>query len=112
MHAAHERITYEYLAKHGARRDSLQPLLVPSTRECQQKKKPITPNNTPTPFAPWVFELIKVAMVTTIRAVPSLLKASDAEALVRHVLADLITHGPQESHSTRHERNSRWRIRN
>lgn len=40
------------------------------------------------------FELDRLGLEKlTIRAVPSLLKESDTEALVRDVLADLITHG-------------------
>lgn len=94
MHAAHERITYEYL-KQSMAQDAIrsQPLLVPSTVNVSKKEADYAEQYADT-FRTLGFELDRLGMEKlTIRAVPSLLKASDAEALVRDVLADLITHG-------------------
>lgn len=97
MHAAHERITYEQL-KISMQSDSIrsQPLLVPqamhvSRREADQAEAQATV------FQALGFELSRIALEKiVIRAVPSLLKDSDTESLVRDVLADLITHGSSQ----------------
>ena len=97
MHAAHERITYEQL-KLSMQADSIrsQPLLVPhamhiSRREADQAEAQATV------FQALGFELSRIGLEKiVIRAVPSLLKDSDTESLVRDVLADLITHGSSQ----------------
>ena len=94
MHAAHERITYEYL-KQSMAQDALrsQPLLVPSSVNVSKKEADHAEQHADT-FRALGFELDRLGLEKlTIRAVPSLLKDGDTEALVRDVLADLITHG-------------------
>ena len=97
MHAAHERITYEQL-KISMQSDSIrsQPLLVPqamhvSRREADQAEAQASI------FQALGFELSRMGLEQlAIRAVPSLLKDSNTENLVRDVLADLITHGSSQ----------------
>ncbi|SEA18014.1 DNA mismatch repair protein MutL [Thiothrix caldifontis] len=94
MHAAHERITYEYL-KQSMATDALrsQPLLVPVSLNVSRKEVDYAEQHTDT-FRTLGFELDLLGQeMLTIRAVPSLLKESDTEALVRDVLADLIAQG-------------------
>lgn len=94
MHAAHERITYEYL-KQSMAQDAIrsQPLLVPGSLNVSKKEADHAEQHADT-FRALGFELDRLGLEKlTIRAVPSLLKESDTEALVRDVLADLITHG-------------------
>lgn len=94
MHAAHERITYEYL-KQSMAEDAIrsQPLLVPVSLNVSKKEADYAEQHGDT-FQSLGFELGRMGMEKLlIRAVPSLLKDGDSEALVRDVLADLITHG-------------------
>ncbi|MEZ5452040.1 MAG: DNA mismatch repair endonuclease MutL [Thiothrix sp.] len=94
MHAAHERITYERL-KQGMAEDAIrsQPLLVPTSLNVSKKEADYAEQHADA-FHALGFELDRLGLEKlTIRAVPSLLKESDTEALVRDVLADLITHG-------------------
>lgn len=94
MHAAHERITYEYL-KQSMTEDAIrsQPLLVPLSLNVSKKEADHAEQHNAT-FHSLGFELGRMGMEKlVIRAVPSLLKDSDAETLVRDVLADLIAHG-------------------
>ena len=97
MHAAHERITYEYLKK-SMTEDSIrsQPLLVPSSLAVSQKEGDCAEEFAET-FQKLGFELSRLAPEKlTIRAVPSLLKESNVEQLVRDVLSDLLEHGSSE----------------
>jgi DNA mismatch repair protein MutL len=97
MHAAHERITYEYL-KQSMTEDAIrsQPLLVPVSLNVSKKEADYAEQHADT-FHALGFELNRLGMEKlTIRAVPSLLKESDTESLVRDVLADLITHGSSQ----------------
>ncbi|MBU0654858.1 MAG: DNA mismatch repair endonuclease MutL [Gammaproteobacteria bacterium] len=94
MHAAHERITYEYL-KQSMAEDAIrsQPLLVPASLNVSRKEADYAERHADT-FQSLGFELSRMGMEKlAIRAVPSLLKDSNTEALVRDVLSDLITHG-------------------
>lgn len=94
MHAAHERITYEHL-KQSMVEDAIrsQPLLVPLGIHVSRKEADYAEQHADT-FHALGFELGRMGMEKlTIRAVPSLLKDGDSEALVRDVLADLMTHG-------------------
>jgi DNA mismatch repair protein MutL len=94
MHAAHERITYERL-KESMAEDAIrsQPLLVPHGIHASKKEADCAEQHADT-FHALGFELGRMGMEKlVIRAVPSLLKDGDSEALVRDVLADLITHG-------------------
>ena len=97
MHAAHERITYEYLKK-SMMDDSIrsQPLLVPSSLAVSQKEGDCAEEFADT-FQQLGFELNRLAPEKlAIRAVPSLLKESNVEQLVRDVLSDLLEHGSSE----------------
>lgn len=97
MHAAHERITYEYLKKSMAD-DSIrsQPLLVPSSLAVSKKEGDCAEEFSET-FEQLGFELNRLAPEKlAIRAVPSLLKESNVEQLVRDVLSDLLEHGSSE----------------
>lgn len=97
MHAAHERITYEYLKK-SMLDDSIrsQPLLVPSSLAVSQKEGDCAEEFAET-FQQLGFELNRLAPEKlAIRAVPSLLKESNVEQLVRDVLSDLLEHGSSE----------------
>lgn len=94
MHAAHERITYEHL-KRSHTEDAIrsQPLLVPLAIAVSEKEANATEEYTDA-FAELGFgiqQLDKEKIV--IRAVPTLLKQVDIEALTRDVLSDLLTHG-------------------
>jgi len=97
MHAAHERITYEYL-KRSMAADSIrsQPLLVPQAIAVSKKEADCSESNKDT-FEKLGFVLDRLSPEKiTIRAVPSLLKDSDTESLVRDVLSDILTHGSSE----------------
>jgi len=94
MHAAHERITYERLKlAWEAGVISSQPLLVPmiiavSKGEADQAELQQAM------FLELGIELDRIdEQAIAIRSVPSLLKRENAEALVRDVLSDLMTHG-------------------
>jgi len=97
MHAAHERITYEYLKK-SMSDDSIrsQPMLVPASLAVSQKEGDCAEEFSQT-FKQLGFELNRLAPEKlVIRAVPSLLKESNVEQLVRDVLSDLLEHGSSE----------------
>jgi DNA mismatch repair protein MutL len=97
MHAAHERITYEQL-KQSMHEDAIrsQPLLVPQSIHISRKEADYAEQHQAT-FQALGFGLGRLGMEKlVIRAVPSLLRDSDTEALVRDVLADLITHGESQ----------------
>jgi DNA mismatch repair protein MutL len=94
MHAAHERITYERMktALEGEGVKS-QPLLVPISISVNEVEAKL-----PETFADVFEELgfVVEAMgpeTLAVRQVPSLLRESDVESLVRDVLSDLATHG-------------------
>ena len=97
MHAAHERITYEYLKRSMAEESvRSQPLLVPLAISVSKKEADCADSN-PETFQKLGFTLSRLSPEKlTIRAVPSLLKHSDVESLVRDVLSDLLTHGTSE----------------
>lgn len=97
MHAAHERITYERL-KHSMQSDAIrsQPLLVPQALHVSRKEADQAEQHAAT-FQALGFELGRMGMEKlVIRAVPSLLRDSDTETLVRDVLADLISYGESQ----------------
>jgi DNA mismatch repair protein MutL len=97
MHAAHERITYEHL-KRSMAEDNVrsQPLLVPVSMNVSKKEADYADNHTHF-FNELGFEINRLdTEKLAIRAVPTLLKDANTEALVRDVLADLITYGNSE----------------
>ncbi len=97
MHAAHERITYEHLKK-SMEEDKVrsQPMLVPASLAISQKEGDCAEEFAET-FQKLGFELTRLSPEQlTIRAVPSLLKDSNVEQLVRDVLSDLLEHGSSQ----------------
>jgi DNA mismatch repair protein MutL len=94
MHAAHERITYERMK--SARDDAgirTQRLLVPLTLAVSEREAECVDDGREA--------LVELGLVVerlgpesvVVREVPAILGGSDAEALVRDVLADLVEHG-------------------
>ena len=101
MHAAHERITYEYLkmaqASEGIR---TQPLLVPLSLEVSQREAELADTHRDW-FAELGLEIDRHGPEQLIvRQIPALLEGSDIAALVRDVLSDLLEHGRSERIST------------
>lgn len=94
MHAAHERIVYERLkAAQGGTGIVAQPLLVPISLAVSQREADLA-EQSEVALAEMGIVLQRLGPETLlIRAVPSLLAQAGAEALVRDVLSDLLTHG-------------------
>lgn len=90
MHAAHERILYEQF-KQSLESESvqLQPLLIPVTFIADAIDVATTEENQET-LATLGFDIAAMSPTTlAVRAIPSLLKNSDAQSLARDVLRDL-----------------------
>jgi DNA mismatch repair protein MutL len=94
MHAAHERITYERMKQiHAENGMRSQPLLVPVSISVSRREADLVESNQE------VLDGLGVSLDRSgpeqviIRAVPSLLRDADAEALVRDLLADLVERG-------------------
>lgn len=90
MHAAHERILYEKLKKNFDNNEVVrQPLLVPATVSVAESEADLVVNSSE------FFESIGLIVdragpiTLVVREVPALLRDSDAESLLRDVLADL-----------------------
>ena len=94
MHAAHERIVYERLKRaQGGEGIVAQPLLVPISLAVSQREADLA-ETSEAALTEMGIALQRVGPETLlIRAVPSLLAQAGAEALVRDVLSDLLTHG-------------------
>ena len=94
MHAAAERITYERIkVQHASHQLQSQPLLVPQSIAVSEKEAECAENHLAT-FTQLGFAVERAGPESLlIRQVPVLLKNANAEALVRDVLADLITYG-------------------
>jgi len=94
MHAAHERIVYERLkAAQGGTGIVAQPLLVPISLAVSQREADLA-EQSEAALIEMGIALQRLGPETLlIRAVPSLLAQAGAEALVRDVLSDLLTHG-------------------
>ncbi len=94
MHAAHERITYEWMKRtfnEGGVKS--QPLLVPLSIAVNQKEAALAEEFS-TVFASLGFDIQRIAPeVLVVREVPTLLSDADIETLVRDVLADINTYG-------------------
>lgn len=97
MHAAHERITYERLKQSYEQKSvHLQPLLIPLTLSVTETEADLVETESDF-FQRYGFELQRIAPdQLRIRQIPALLNHTDAEQLVRDVLADLISHGQSE----------------
>lgn len=94
MHAAHERITYEGLKQaHAEGGIQSQPLLVPISLAVSEKEARWAEANSDV-FAELGFDVDSTGPESLrIRQCPVLLAHSDAETLLRDVLADCMTHG-------------------
>ncbi len=94
MHAAHERITYEWMKKtYNEGGVKSQPLLVPLSIAVNQKEAALAEEFAAV-FASLGFDIQRIAPeVLAVREVPTLLSEADIETLVRDVLADINTHG-------------------
>ncbi len=94
MHAAHERITYEWMKQtfsDGGIKS--QPLLVPLSVAVNQKEAALAEEFAAL-FSSLGFEVQRIAPETlVVREVPTLLSSADIETLLRDVLADLNTYG-------------------
>jgi len=97
MHAAHERVTYEYLK--SSNEDTgirPQPLLVPMTVAVSRREADIAESSQAW-FSELGFEVDRQGPEQiVVRQVPALLHDTDIEALVRDVLADLLEHGSSQ----------------
>lgn len=94
MHAAHERITYERM-KNALEGDGVksQPLLVPISINVNEAEARL-PESFADVFEELGFVVEAIGPETiVVRHVPSLLRDSDVESLVRDVLSDLAIHG-------------------
>jgi DNA mismatch repair protein MutL len=97
MHAAHERITYERMKQalegQGIRS---QPLLVPVAVKVSPREVELAleTRDLLAELGMEVDALGKDSLV--VRAMPALLEGSDAEGLMRDLLADLVTHGTSQ----------------
>lgn len=97
MHAAHERITYERM-KLACQNEELkmQPLLVPVSVAVSQSEADCVEEHHET-LLQYGIELERVASESiVVRQVPSILKDSNVEQLVRDVISDLIEYGTSE----------------
>jgi DNA mismatch repair protein MutL len=94
MHAAHERIGYEKLkAAHDGAGMRVQPLLVPQSLAVSVREAEVAEREAAT-LAALGFELTRSGPQSLLlRSVPALLADTDATALLRDVLGDLLEHG-------------------
>lgn len=94
MHAAHERITYEKLkAQHDGGDIRSQRLLVPMQLAVSEKEAAAAEEHGPR-FEALGFEIRRSGpQSVSVRQVPLLLDDADIAALVRDVIADVVTHG-------------------
>ncbi|MFW5444486.1 MAG: DNA mismatch repair endonuclease MutL [Methylococcaceae bacterium] len=93
-HAAHERVTYEKLKQqyHGGIVPS-QPLLLPIKIQVSSTEADLAEQEH-TFFALLGFEINRSGPETIVlRATPALLGKEDMDALIRDILADIVTHG-------------------
>jgi DNA mismatch repair protein MutL len=97
MHAAHERITYEYMK--SAADDAgirAQPLLVPVTVAVSEREADCAEEHRDT-LAQLGMEVDRRGPESlSIRQVPVILNKADAEQLLRDVLSDLLEHGSSD----------------
>ncbi len=94
MHAAHERITYECFKREWAGEGiRSQPLLVPVPVAVSQREADLAESNSDL-FRGLGMEVGRLSdQALVVRAIPILLQGTDAERLLRDLLADLVVHG-------------------
>ncbi len=97
MHAAHERITYERMKLACMNEElKMQPLLVPVSLAVSQSEADCVEEHHET-LLQYGVELERVASESiVVRQVPSILKDSNVEQLVRDVISDLLEYGTSE----------------
>jgi len=97
MHAAHERVTYERMkTAYETSNIITMPLLVPLSIMVSEKEARIAEDNKEV-FSQFGFEIDRMGEETVIvRQIPSMLKDSNIESLVRDVLSDLISYGTSD----------------
>ncbi len=97
MHAAHERINYERMKQaFEGQAITSQPLLVPEAIAVSEKEADCAEEYGEV-FASLGFTLQRAGPESlVIREIPALLRGSDAEALVRDVLSDLLEYGTSD----------------
>ncbi len=97
MHAAHERITYERMKLACMNEElKMQPLLVPVSLAVSQSEADCVEEHHET-LLQYGVELERVACESiVVRQVPSILKDSNVEQLVRDVISDLLEYGTSE----------------
>ncbi len=97
MHAAHERITYERMKIACANEElKMQPLLVPLSIAVSQSEADCTEEQSAMLLSLGL-EIERVAEESiVVRQVPSLLKDSNVEQLVRDVLSDILEYGSSD----------------
>lgn len=97
MHAAHERVLYERLkADYGAGPLASQPLLMPIELMVSPAEADAAEDDAAA-FQALGFDVDRSGPANLrIRSIPALIRASDAEPLLRDVLADLLTTGGTE----------------
>ncbi len=97
MHAAHERINYERLKQaHADAGIKAQPLLVPVSVSVSAQEADLAEQHQAT-FNTLGMEVDRIsAQALVVRALPAVLRDTDAERLLRDVLADLATYGSSD----------------
>ncbi|MDX1697625.1 MAG: DNA mismatch repair endonuclease MutL, partial [Thiohalobacterales bacterium] len=97
MHAAHERITYEYLkAAHQGEGIRTQPLLVPLALEVSAREADLAEAQREW-FSGLGLEIDRQGREQlVVRQIPALLEGADIASLVRDVLSDLLEHGSSD----------------
>ena len=104
MHAAHERITYERMKAASLNEQlKMQPLLVPVSIAVSQTEAGCAEEQRETLLGLGI-ELERVAQESiVVRQVPTLLKDSNVEQLVRDVLSDVLEYGSSERIQAHHD---------
>jgi len=97
MHAAHERITYEYLKAESDRQTvRSQPMLVPVSLNVSVREAELA-ESFRQQFGDLGFDVDRIGEEQLIiRAIPELLVHADVETLIRDVLADLVEYGKSD----------------
>ena len=95
MHAAHERITYEYMKRTLSEQQGLrtQPLLIPQTVRVSEREVRLLDSHADT-LLRLGFEVTAIsADAMLLRQVPTLLADTDVEQLLKDILSDIAEYG-------------------